>query len=250
MTLAVTIAMIPVLYTVAGDRSGHYIGRTLWFGLICLYSIVMYVVQVSWDNIHEEFTCHGNITTPCLVECYEQLFSIPITGMWYYFYFLFITLFFLMEFVMAQIRHKHVKTKMKSKWQEPESTVDVGRGSREAVRKQGPSQVTAFLNFHQEKKLLYLYLFHSLLQISIQTVFLCLLTNTHLPIVSQGKIHCSTNTCSTLHCLIRKTSEKMVTIYGLITLSICIIFLGAGNFIYSIHHYLQRAQSASKIQIY
>nr|XP_015859972.1 uncharacterized protein LOC107402338 [Peromyscus maniculatus bairdii]XP_042129907.1 uncharacterized protein LOC107402338 [Peromyscus maniculatus bairdii]XP_042129908.1 uncharacterized protein LOC107402338 [Peromyscus maniculatus bairdii] len=249
MMVALTIAVIPVLHTAAGDQSGYYIGRTLWFGLICLYSLVIYVVQVPWHKIREEFNCLGNSTYPCLVECYEQLFSIPITGMWYYFYFIFIALFFLMEFFIAQIRHKHIKIKMKSMPQESENIAEMEKGSMEAIRKQSSSQVL-FLNFHQEKKLLYLYLFHSLLQVSIQTVFLCLLTNKHLPIVSQGKTHCSTNSCATLHCLIRKTAEKRVTIYGLITLSIIIIFLGAGYFLYSIHHYLLQVQSASKIQIY
>lgn len=79
--LAVTISMIPVLYTAVGDRSAYYIGRTLWFGLICLYSLGMNVVQVHWINLHEEFKCHGNITYPCFVECFEQLFSISIIEM-------------------------------------------------------------------------------------------------------------------------------------------------------------------------
>lgn len=242
--------MIPVLYTVVGDRSAYYIGRTLWFGLICLYSLVMNVVQVRWINLHEEFKCHGNITYPCFVECFEQLFSIPIIGMWYYFYFIFIALFFLMEYFMAQIRHNYTKVKVKT-MQQPENSEEVEKGSMEATRKQSPSQKIALLNLHKEKKLLYLYLLHSLLQVGIQTVFLCLLTFKHLPIMRQSKTRCSTNSCSTpIHCLIRNSPGKRMSIYSLITLSTVNISLGSGYFIYSIHHYLIEARSASKIQIY
>ncbi|EGW09373.1 hypothetical protein I79_006565 [Cricetulus griseus] len=241
--------MIPVLYTVAGDKSGYYIGRTLWFGLIYLYSIVMYVVQLPWNKIHEEFDCHGNISRCCVVECFEQLFSIPITGMWYYFYFLFLALFFLMEFFMLQVRHTHIKVKVKSK-QETDKTVDMEKDFMEAFMKQSQPQKIPILNFHQKKTLLYLYLFHALLQVSIQTVFLCLLLFKHLPIVSQSKSHCNTNSCSTpLHCLLSKTSAKRMTVYGLITLSITNIVLGASFFIYSIYHYLLEEHSPSKIPI-
>lgn len=241
--------MIPVLYTAAGDKSGYYIGRTLWFGLIHLYSLVMYVVQVHWNKNHEDFNCHGNITRSCRVECFEELFSIPITGMWYYFYFIFITLFFIMEFFMAQIRHKHTKVKEKS-MQETDNTREMEKGTMEAIRKQSPSQETSSQNFHQKKAFLYLYLLHTLLQVSFQTMFLCLLTFKHLPIVSHGKTHCNTNSCSTsFHCLLMKTSAKKMTIYGLITLSIINIVLGASYFIYSIYHYLLEARSASKIPI-
>lgn len=242
--------MIPVLYTAVGDRSAYYIGRTLWFGLICLYSLGMNVVQVHWINLHEEFKCHGNITYPCFVECFEQLFSISIIGMWYYFYFIFIALFFLMEYFMAQIWHNYTKVKIET-MQQPENSGEVEKGSMEAIRKQSSSQKIDFLNFHKEKKFLYLYLLHSLLQVGIQTVLLCLLTFKHLPIMRQSKTHCSTNSCSTsIHCLIRNSPEKRMSIYGLITLSTINISFGSGYFIYSIHHYLLEARSASKIQIY
>lgn len=239
MTIVVTIAMLPVLYTVAREKSGYYIGRILWLGLSYIYSILICVVQLPWNNIHEEFNCHGNITYLCLVECFEQLFSIPITGMWYYFYFIFIAFLFLMEFLMAQIRHKHAKVKVKS-MQETENSEEM-----EAIKN------IFFVNFHQEKKLLYLYLLHFLLQVSIQVVFLCVLTFKHLPIVSQDNIHCSTNSCSTpFHCVMTYTAVKKMTIYALITMSILIIVFGTSYFIYCIYHYLVAARSASKILIY
>nr|XP_012603226.1 uncharacterized protein LOC105861877 isoform X2 [Microcebus murinus] len=111
MAAAAVAGLIPVLHSVAGDKSGYYIGRQLWFGLIALYGVVVYVVRMPWAHIHEDFWCHGNITYPCLIECFEKNFSNPVMGIWYFFFFIFATLFFLMEFFMAQIRHKQVKMK-------------------------------------------------------------------------------------------------------------------------------------------
>ncbi|KAM4819803.1 uncharacterized protein RHO17_002937 isoform 2-T2 [Thomomys bottae] len=109
MAAAAVAGLIPVLHSVAGDKSGHYIGRQLWFGLIAMYGVVVYVVRMPWAQVYEDFWCHGNITYPCRIECFERIFSRPVTGTWYFFYFIFLALFFLMEFFMAQMRHKQVK---------------------------------------------------------------------------------------------------------------------------------------------
>lgn len=240
------IGVIPVLYSMASDKSGYYTGRTLWLGLISVYSMVVYMVRLPWYHLYDDFKCHESIAYPCLTECFEQVFSIPITEMWGYCYFLFILLFFLMEYFMAQIRHNYTKVKVKTT-QQPDNSGEVEKGSMEAIRKQSPSQKIDFLNFHQEKKLLYLYLLHFLLQVSIQTVLLCLLTFKHLPVISQNNFYCSTNDCpGPYHCLIWEVSEKWLSIYTLSTFSIIIILLGIGSFVCGIYHHLLRARSVSK----
>lgn len=243
------IGVIPVLYSVASDQSGYYAGRTLWLALISVYSMVVYVVRLPWQHIYEDFKCHENIAYPCLMECFEQLFTIPFSEMWCYFYFIFITLFFLMEFFMAQIRHKHNKVKEKSV-QEPENTGEMEKGSMEAIRKLSPSQKISFLKFHEERELLYLNLLHFLLQVSIQTVSFCLITFKHLPMISQNSFYCSTSECpGPYHCLIWEASEKQLSIYTLSTFSVIIILLGTGSFVYTIYHHLLMARSVSKIRI-
>ncbi|OBS82443.1 hypothetical protein A6R68_23568, partial [Neotoma lepida] len=112
MESALMIGVIPVLYSTASDKSVYYVGRTLWLGLMSVYSIVVYVVRMPWYHIYEDFKCHENIPYSCLMECFEQTFTIPVSEMWCYFYFIFIILFFLMEFFIAQIRHKHLKEKV------------------------------------------------------------------------------------------------------------------------------------------
>lgn len=250
MEAALVIGVIPVLYSAASEKSGHNTGRTMWLGLISLYSIVLYVVRIPWQQIYDDFSCHGNITYPCLMECFEQLFTISIPEMWCFFYFICITTFFLMEFLMAQIKHRHLKKKMKSVHQTTEKTGEMEKGVLEAIRKPTVTQKIALLNFVQERQLLYVNLLHLLLQVSIQLVSFCLLIFKQLPMVSQEHIDCSTNGCpGPYQCLLWEPHEKQLSIYTLSTFSVTIILLGTGAFIYSIYHHLLMAHSTSKVSI-
>ena len=163
MAAAAVAGLIPVLHSVAGDKSGYYIGRQLWFGFIAVYGVVVYVVRMPWASIHEDFWCHGNITNPCLIECFEKRFSSPVVGTWYFFFFIFLALFFLMEFFMAQIWHKQTKAKS------VESVAsEMEKGSMVGIQEYVPSPKKSILNFHQEKMLLLLYLLYFLLQVGAQ----------------------------------------------------------------------------------
>lgn len=242
MAAAAVAGLIPVLHSVAGDKSGYYIGRQLWFGFTAVYGVVVYVVRMPWSSIHEDFWCHGNITYPCLIECFEKSFSSPVVGIWYFFFFIFLALFFLMEFFMAQIRHKQIKVKS------VESVAgEVEEGSMVGIQEHIPSPKKSILNFHQEKMLLLLYLLYFLLQVGTQCVLLFLLMYQHLPLVSQAIIHCRTDSCPGPYlCLIRGTMEKRMSIYTLFTLSFMIILFCSGFFMYSIHHYLLKGRSSAK----
>lgn len=243
---ALIIGVIPVLYSAASDKSGDNTGRTLWLGLIAVYGIVLYVVRIPWQQIYDDFYCHGNITYPCLMECFEQLFTISISEMWCFFYFICITTFFLMEFLMAQIQHRHLKKKMKS-MQQTEKSGEMEKGSLRAIRKRTLSQQKVFLNFLQERELLYVNLLHLLLQVSIQMASFCLLIFKQLPMVSQENIHCSTDGCpGPYQCLIWEPSEKQLSVYTLTTFSMTVIVLGTVAFVYSIYHHLLMAHSAFK----
>ncbi|XP_037371247.1 uncharacterized protein LOC119248391 isoform X2 [Talpa occidentalis] len=159
MAAAAVAGLIPVLHSVAGDKSGYYFGRQLWFGFIAVYGVVVYVVRLPWTPIHEDFWCHGNITHSCLTECFEMSYSSAVVGIWYFFYFIFLALFFLMEFFMAQIRHKQIKTKS------VEHVDEVEEGSMVGIQELAPSPKKSILNFHQERMLLLLYLLYFLLQL-------------------------------------------------------------------------------------
>nr|XP_025707567.1 uncharacterized protein LOC112808621 [Callorhinus ursinus] len=242
MAGAAVAGLIPVLHSVASDKSGYYIGRQLWFGFIAAYGVVVYMVRIPWASVHEDFWCHGNITDPCLIECFEKHFSSPVVGTWYFFFFIFLALFFLMEFFMAQIWHKQIKVKS------VESVAsEIEEGFMVGIQEHVPSLKKSILNFHQEKMLLLLYLLYFLLQVGAQCVFLFLLMCQHLPLVNQTIIHCSTESRpGPYFCLIRGIMEKQMSIYILITLSFMIILFCSGFFIYSIHHYLLKGLASAK----
>ncbi|XP_040611706.1 uncharacterized protein LOC121143589 isoform X3 [Mesocricetus auratus] len=109
MAAAVIAQLIPKLHSLASSESGYYIGRHLWFGLVVLYGMVVYVAHISWAHIKEDFICSENITLPCLITCFGKRFPIPIMGTWYFFYFIFIALFCLIEVFMALLREEQVK---------------------------------------------------------------------------------------------------------------------------------------------
>nr|XP_040137893.1 uncharacterized protein LOC120888650 [Ictidomys tridecemlineatus] len=207
MAAAVVAGLIPVLYSVAADKSGYYIGRQLWFGLMAMYGVVVYVVNLPWIHIRKDFWCHGNITYSC-------------------------------------IRHKHSRVKSVV------SATEVEEGSLMGIQEEVTCSKKSTVDFHREKMLLLLYLLHFLLQIGVQCVFLYFLMYRHLPMVMNSIIYCGSEECPGPYlCLIRDISDKQMSIYTLLTLSLAIIFLCLGFFVYSIHHYLLKGLSINKLWI-
>ncbi|XP_015842078.1 uncharacterized protein LOC107399484 [Peromyscus maniculatus bairdii] len=248
MAAAVIVRLIPKLHSMASRESGYYIGRQLWFGLVVLYGMVLYVAYIPWVHIKEDFICHGNITLPCLMKCFGERFSVPILGTWYFFYFVFIALFCLVEVFMTQLRQKHVKA-MKSMVSMMSMARDLEEGSMVPTKELSASWKKSILNLHREKILLLLYLLYFLLQVIFQCVFLFILLFQQLPLLKQGSVHCSTSSCPGPYCcLIRASMEKQMSIYILITLSVSIILLGTSFFAYSIYHYLLKDRAISKAQ--
>ncbi|XP_044867426.1 uncharacterized protein LOC123367322 [Mauremys mutica] len=233
MAAAAVAGIIPVLHSLAGDETSYYIGRKLWFGFLGLYTVVIYVERLPWISLNSDFRCHGNISAPCMGECFEQHFNKPIIGTWYMSCFLFLCVFLLMEFFVFQLRHKQIKVKA---GQEKEVEVSSMVGVQEESQSQRSVPV---IDFHIQKSLLSLYLFNFLLQLVIQSVFLSILLNDHLPRVNSASILCSTKLCpGPYNCLVMGSMEKRMSIYTLATLAILIIIFCSAIFIYSIHHYL------------
>ncbi|XP_040611705.1 uncharacterized protein LOC121143589 isoform X2 [Mesocricetus auratus] len=163
MAAAVIAQLIPKLHSLASSESGYYIGRHLWFGLVVLYGMVVYVAHISWAHIKEDFICSENITLPCLITCFGKRFPIPIMGTWYFFYFIFIALFCLIEVFMALLREEQVKV-MKSMVSMMSLAKDLEGGLMVPNKELSISWKKSILNLHREKSLLLLYLLYTLLQ--------------------------------------------------------------------------------------
>ncbi|MEJ1284647.1 hypothetical protein NN561_015633 [Cricetulus griseus] len=248
MAAAVIARLIPKLHSLASRESGYYIGRQLWFGLVVLYGMVVYVAHIPWIHIKEDFICRDNITLPCLMKCFGQRFPIPIVGTWYFFYFVFIALFCLVEVFMAQLREEQVKV-MKSMVSMMSMARDLEEGSTVPNKELTASWKRSILNLHREKILLLLYLLYFLLQVIFQCIFSFILLFQQGPLMKQGIIHCSTSSCPGPYCcLVRGSMEKKMSIYILATLSVSIIILGTSFFVYSIYHYLLKDRAFSKMQ--
>lgn len=248
MAAAVIVRLIPKLHSVVSRESGYYIGRQLWFGLVVLYGMVLYVAHMPWVHIKDDFICSGNITLPCLMKCFEKIFSVPVLGTWYFFYFLFIALFCLVEVFMAQLRQKEVKV-MKSMMPMKFRSTDLEEGSMVLEKQLSPSWRRSILNFHQAKMLLLLYLLYVLLQATSQGTFLLILLFQQRPLVRHGSTHCSTSSCpGPYRCLTKASMEKKMSIYLLATMSASTVILGAGFFVYGIYHYLLKDRATSRVQ--
>ncbi|XP_025055171.1 uncharacterized protein LOC112549648 [Alligator sinensis] len=233
MAAAAVAGIIPVLHSLAGDESSYYIGRKLWFGFLGLYTVVIYVERLPWIYLHKDFLCHGNLSSPCLGECFEQHFHKPIIGTWYMSCFLFLCAFLLMEFFVSQLRHKQTKVKAQ---QENEAELSSMTGVQEDSSSHKGVRI---IDFHIQKSVLGLYLFYFLLQLVIQAVFLSILINDQLPRVSGYPILCSTTNClGPYQCLVQGSMEKRMSIYTLATLAVMIIVFCIAFFLYSIHHYV------------
>ncbi|XP_028910302.1 uncharacterized protein LOC114807831 [Ornithorhynchus anatinus] len=236
MAAAAVAGLIPVVHSVAGDKTSYYIGRQMWFGFTGLYGLVVYVVRLPWALLHQDFWCHGNISTPCLVQCFEAHFDRPVVGVWYFFCFTFLALFILLEFFVAQLRHKQAKLKALEAQRD-----DCERSSVMGVREEAQSQKRTILDFHREKMMLDLYLLYFLLQLLSQGLFATLLVLGHLPLVDGSPVRCSTPLCpGPFSCLVRGSKEKRMSIYTLFTLAAMILVFCSCFFAYSIHHYFLR----------
>ncbi|XP_007503894.1 uncharacterized protein LOC103097117 [Monodelphis domestica] len=234
MAAATLAGLIPTFISVTGDGNGYYSGRLLWFGFLGVYGVVIYVVQMSWDSIDHDFWCQGNVTFLCQTECFEKHFNMAIVGLWYFFFFIFLAAFFLMEFFIVHIISGHIKMKVM------ESISEVEEGSMVGIQENNQSPKKNTQNIGQQKMLLGLYLFYFFLQLTFQTTFLCILIFRHLPLVNGDAIFCYTDTCPDPKiCLVKGTVEKRMSIYTLITMSTMIIIFCIVFFIYSVYYYKQ-----------
>ncbi|XP_023360406.1 uncharacterized protein LOC111721094 [Sarcophilus harrisii] len=233
MASTAVTGLIPAFFSMAGDGNVYYSGRLLWFGFLGVYGVVIYVVQMPWAAINNDFWCHGNATLLCQMECFEKHFNMAVVGLWYFFLFIFLANFFLMEFFIVQILTR--QNNMKA----IETISEVELGSMVGIQEATSLPRKNLLNIYMEKMLLFLYLFYFFSQLIFQTTFLWILVYRHLPLVNGSLIDCKTDTCQNPYlCLVRGTLEKRMSIYTLITLSTIIIVFCLAFFLYSAYHYL------------
>nr|XP_012615862.1 uncharacterized protein LOC105868985 [Microcebus murinus] len=221
----------PAILKMSRDPTTLYTGRAMWVSVTFLYVSVVYVVQISWLDMAEDFQCHGNISDACLAECYESHFTSPVLGVWYFVGFVFSSIFFVMEFAVSRNVHNLTKAFRVASLEEKESSntvIDIDCTKKE-------KEVTFDLS--EEKPLLAMYLVYFLVQMSVQVIFLVILFHSHRPLITKP-IWCSTYLCHGPYlCVLMGTQEKIMSIILLATVSVVIVIFCLIFFLYTINEY-------------
>ncbi|KAM4632204.1 gap junction beta-3 protein-like [Discoglossus pictus] len=229
--MAMVTGLIPILRT-ALEATTDYAGRTMWFGFAVVRLLALYVSELPWGKLDQDFDCRGNETSEfCRKSCFSGHFNVPVVSLWNASYVFFAASVLLMELFTSQLRHNLTKAAMRKKNLQQDQTL-TGAWSSELAHKD------MVLDFHHQKMLLSLYLFCILLRLMGELGFLYILYWWHLPLVSYDTFICSTEHCpGPLTCLVRFPAEKRMSLYLLGSLSISLAFVCIIFGLYSICHY-------------
>ncbi|XP_053550388.1 uncharacterized protein LOC128641852 [Bombina bombina] len=230
--MAMVTGLIPILRT-ALEATTDYTGRTMWFGFAVVRLLALYVSELPWGKLDQDFDCRGNDTSDfCRKSCFSRHFNVPVVSLWNACYVYFVASVLLMELFTSQLRHNLMKAATRKKNVQGEATL-TGAWSTELAHKD------LILDFHHQKILLLLYLGCIFLRLMGELIFLYFLLYWHLPLVSDGPFFCDTDLCpGPITCLLRFPAEKRMSLYLLgslsLTLSLVCIIFG----LYSGCHYL------------
>ncbi|MEE6528238.1 hypothetical protein FKM82_030330 [Ascaphus truei] len=229
--MAMVTGLIPILRT-ALEATTDYAGRTMWFGFAVVRLLALYVSELPWGRLDQDFECRGNDTSEfCRKSCFGGHFSVPVVSLWNASYVFFVASVLLMELFTSQLRHNLTKAAVKRKAGHEEGTL-TGTWSSELAHKD------MVLDFHHQKTLLALYLCCILLRLAGELGFLYILLWWHLPLVSGDAFHCVTELCpGPLTCLVRFPAEKRMSLYLLGSLSTCLALVCVVFGLYSGCHY-------------
>ncbi|XP_069100240.1 gap junction beta-3 protein-like isoform X2 [Pleurodeles waltl] len=232
--MAMVTGLIPILRG-AIEATTDYNGRTLWFGFMGVRLITLYIAEMPWSKSDTDFQCDVNASEFCRKACFNAHFDTPIIALWNFTYILFVISVLLMELFASQLRYNLIKTKLKQGAQ----SVTLGNNGVTGVKGHDLAQKDIMIDFHQQKKMLGLYLFCIILRLVLEMAFLYILVVCHLPKVDGSPIICSTGLCPGPYtCLVRAAVEKRMSIIMLCTVSGAIIFTSVLFVLYTTCHYI------------
>uniref|UniRef100_A0A8C5QT17 Connexin N-terminal domain-containing protein n=1 Tax=Leptobrachium leishanense TaxID=445787 RepID=A0A8C5QT17_9ANUR len=241
--MAMVTGLIPILRT-ALEATTDYNGRTMWFGFAVVRLIALYVSEIPWGKLDQDFDCKGvNATEFCRKSCFSSHFNVAVVSLWNSCYVYFIASLLLMELFTSQLRHNLTKAALKKRLAHGEAALS-GTWSTELAHKD------VVLDFHQQKTLLLLYLGCILMRLVGELTFLYALVFWHLPLVSEDSFPCTTELCpGTLTCLVRFPAEKRMALYllGFLSMALAVICMVFG--LYSGCHYLIKCHTKNETPV-
>ncbi|XP_040296199.1 gap junction beta-3 protein-like [Bufo bufo] len=235
--MAMVTGLIPILRT-ALEATTDYTGRTMWFGFAVVRLLALYVSELPWGKLDLDFDCRGNETSEfCRKACFNEHFNVPVISLWNSAYVFFVASILLMELFTSQLRHNLTKASMKKKMVQCDGPL-LGTWTSDLAHKD------LVLDFHQQRRLLLLYLLCILVRLLGELTFLYVLFYWHLPLISSDPIECSTLFCpGPFTCLVRFPAEKRMSLYLLGSLSTILVLACIVFGLYSIFHYLANCQT-------
>lgn len=229
---ALVTGLIPILRT-AVDATTTYKCRSMWFGILCIRLVVLFLAQLPFTKLDADFSCNGT-SDICTRACYNKYFDKPIMVAWNFIFVLVVVSALIMELFTSYLRSMAVKRSSQAK-----ADVELeARGEAEAQVTSTDLRGRQVIDFHRHKGAVGIYLLSICLRILVEAWFVYILFNWNLPALNSGWYKCQTHPCPEIHCALRASAEKRMSIYALACISGMVIVLSALFCIYSITHYL------------
>lgn len=225
MAAALVTGLIPILRT-AVDTTTTYKARTIWFGFLAVRLVVLFVSELPWFKLDNEFSCNGTLRDSlCTRACFNKHFDRPAVVAWNFLFVLLVMSMLLMELFSGHLRASARKSSLKQK----------------SAEGQAEAQELMMLDFHASKTAVLFYLLSVALRIAVEAVFVYILLWWNLPKMENGPHECMLEgpICPGLQlCVVRAAPEKRMSIFAMASIS-CLVMAASGLFfVYCVMHYL------------
>lgn len=231
---ALVTGLIPILRT-AVDATTTYKCRSMWFGILCIRLVILFLAQLPFTKLDVDFSCNGTDNGICNKACYNERFNKPMMVAWNFIFVLVVVSALIMELFTSYLRSLAVKRSSQAK-----ADVELkAHGEEEAQVTSTDLRGRQVIDFHRHKGAVGIYLLSICLRILIETWFVYVLFSWNLPALNTDQYECQTKLCpKSTFCVLRASTEKLMSIYALASISGMVIVLSVLFCIYSINHYL------------
>lgn len=229
---AIVTGLIPILRT-AVDSTTSYKGRTMWFGLLCIRLVTVFLAQLPWRSLNDDFQCNSSLSF-CNKACFNIHFDSSIVMAWHFLFVLLVLSVLLMELFSSHLRYSFQKKKERE--MAPQS--EQGGVEGDPTMTVGGRMV---IDLHKSKSSVVVYLLTVMVRIAVEVFFVYVLLFWVLPKLNKQSYDCDAKDfhgCSVLQCVVRGAAEKKMSVHGLLFLSVLVIITSSVFCIYSIGHYL------------
>ncbi|XP_061447581.1 uncharacterized protein LOC133367501 [Rhineura floridana] len=185
-------------------------GLNPWYFLIGLRMVTLFFAFGPWDSLKSDMVCQwpsdtGDAKTFCSVLCYNQLFPIPISAVWSFYFIAIIFTVALMKFVYVQSKDASGKDVEEEPRPSFGTEADAGCCETQSQPKFGGWRYG-------------IYIFSIVLILAMELSFIWILIGLQLPIMTQGIVTCRPNNPAcppSAQCALNGQSDKQGILWAL-----------------------------------